>query len=474
MKHFFIIGGGTFVSMLIGFFTTPIITRIVEPTAYGQFSIFTMYSTLILTIVYLGLDQAMVRFFYEDNSDNYHSYLLFKCIKIPLAGIIALSACLIAFEWLNIVHFELGRPLLVLTCVNALVLLVYRFSLLLVRLQYKSKVYSALGIVQKAVYVLIAIALIYYGEMDDAVSLAVATIIAGSIVLVISIISEKNIWKKKIYKEKINSISQKELLKYSYPYVFSMGITAIFQYADQLALSTYCTYREVGIYSSTMTLIHVFAIVQTTFNTMWAPMSIEHYTKDKNDVSFYQKGNQIITLIMFFIGFTLILVKDIFALLLGTKYREAAYILPFLIFNPIMYTISETTVCGLVFKKKSNMQVVVSIGACLVNILGNMVLVPKLGCQGAAISTGISYIVFWTLRTVLSNKYFYVDFHLKKFAFITILAVCYAAYNTFVQFNIFSVLGYIVCVLVLCLLYKDTVAYCMLYIKRSVFRFMSK
>ena len=132
-----------------------------------------------------------------------------------------------------------------------------------------------------------------------------------------------------------------------------MGITILFQTADKLALNAYGTYSDVGIYSSTMTLVNVFAIVQTSFNTLWAPMAVEHYSKDPNDKSLYYKGNQIITVIMFFIGLTLILFKDVFALLLGEKYREAAYILPFLIFNPIMYTISETTVNGLVCRRKS-------------------------------------------------------------------------------------------------------------------------
>lgn len=37
--------------------------------------------------------------------------------------------------------------------------------------------------------------------------------------------------------------------------------------------------------------------------------------------------------------------------------------------------------------KKSNYQVVVAIGACVANIIGNTVLVPKLGCKGAAIQS---------------------------------------------------------------------------------------
>ena len=188
-------------------------------------------------------------------------------------------------------------------------------------------------------------------------------------------------------------------------------------------------------------------------------MQVEHYTNDPEDHSFYQKGNQVITVIMFFIGLSLILVKDVFAFLLGEKYREAAYILPFLIFNPIMYTASETTVGGLVFKKKSNMQVVVALGACITNIIGNTLLVPKLGCQGAAISTGVSYIVFFTLRTVLANKYYYTNFKLPKFYLLTAATCVYAFYNTFWNFSVFSVIGYFVCILLMFLLYRPTISW---------------
>ena len=192
-------------------------------------------------------------------------------------------------------------------------------------------------------------------------------------------------------------------------------------------------------------------------------MSVEHYSKDKEDKSFYQKGNQIITVVMFFIGLSLILCKDLFAILLGEKYREAAYILPFLIFNPIMYTISETTVCGLVFMKKSNMQVVVALGACVTNMIGNTILVPRLGCQGAAISTGISYIVYFTLRTILSNKYYYVDFKLKRIYILTLATCAYAFYNTFYYFNIGSIISYVICLVVLIILYFDTIKWCVNY-----------
>ena len=68
MKHFLVIGSGTIINMLIGLITTPVITRKVDPLEYGQLSIFVMYCTLAVMILCLGIYQALVRFYYEDDS----------------------------------------------------------------------------------------------------------------------------------------------------------------------------------------------------------------------------------------------------------------------------------------------------------------------------------------------------------------------------------------------------------------------
>lgn len=468
IKNFMIIGSGTFISMFIGFITTPIITRAVDPTAYGEYSVFTLYSSIAVMVLYLGMDQSLVRFFYDKDSIEYKHSLLYKCIKVPLLLCLVVLVISFIIQKMNLWSFELGNTVFWLLCIYTFVQVVYRFSLLLVRLQYKSKTYSALGIINKVAYVTLALAFLYSGKISDSISLILALTIAAIICLIVSIVCEKEIWYKNNCGVDECTIDVVSLIKYAFPYVFSMGITILFQTADKLALSAFGSYSDVGIYSSTMTLVNVFAIVQTSFNTLWAPMAVEHYNKEPEDKSLYYKGNQIITVVMFFIGLTLILFKDVFALLLGEKYREAAYILPFLIFNPIMYTISETTVNGLVFMKKSNLQVVVAVGACVVNVIGNTILVPILGCKGAAISTGLSYIMFFTLRTYLSNKFFYIDFKLRRFYALTVIAVIYAGYSTFNSFSVLSVIGYLICIAFILILYRPTVQYCITYLRNII------
>lgn len=468
LKHFAIIGGGTFINMLLGLLTTPIITRIVSPIEYGQFSIFTMYSGIALMVLGLGLDQALVRYYYEKTTNDYKKALLFRCIKLPMIISAIASIVFITLSATKIIDFEFNTLIITLLCIYTIIQLINRFSILCIRLAYKSKLYSTLNIIQKVTFILVTLPLVYFIRRDYLLILIIATIVSVFVVMIYSIIAQGDLWKFNIVDKLACHISSRELLRYAYPFIISMGVTTIFQAIDKISLNIYCSYTEVGIYSSTMSLVNIFAIIQTTFNSLWAPMSVEHYTNNKQDKTFYQKGNQIITIIMFFIGLSLILFKDIFTILLGEKYRTAAYILPFLIFNPIMLTISETTVSGLVFMKKSKLQVVVAVGACITNIIGNTILVPRFGPQGAAISTGISYMVFFTLRTVLSNRYFYVNFRLKAFYLLTAVSAIYALYNTFVSFNIGSIIGYFICLTVLLVLYQNDVKWGVNYIISAV------
>lgn len=458
LKHFTIIGMGSFIAMALGLLTTPIITRIVDPGEYGQYSIYTMYVSIAQMVICLGLDQALVRFFYESDERSFKRGLLWKCVWLPIVVSCALSVIVVILAYGHVIDFEFSAEIMLLLCLNTIFQITYRFSQLVVRLEYKTKLYSLLQIIHKVVFAGGAVALIYLLKSHYLFCLALATLASCVLCFLISVFTQRDMWR--VSREpfwRVCDVDMKSLLKYSYPYVASMSITMLFQAIDKISLKHYCSYTEVGVYSSAMTLVHVFAIIQTTFNTLWAPTAVEHFTKHPEDKAFHQRGNQWITLIMFFVGLSLILIKDVFSLLLGSKYREAAYILPFLIFNPIMYTISETTVGGLVFMKKSKLQVVVSIGACVTNIIGNTILVPIYGGRGAAISTGLSYIVFMTLRTVLAGRYYYVDFKLKRFYTVTLVAVLYALYNTFVIFNAGSVIGYFIAMSVLALLYRDAI-----------------
>ena len=322
-------------------------------------------------------------------------------------------------------------------------------------MQYQTGLYAVLQVMQKVLYMGLALVLVLTVRGQDLMNLVLATMVSYLVPTAVGIFMKREYWFGETGR---SGVSFGELLRYGAPFILSMGLSTLFQALDKLSINAFCDYSEVGIYTSAMQITSAFAVVQTTFNTMWAPMAIEHYEKDPEDKEFYVRGNQVITAVMFTLGILLIFLKDVFALFLGEKYRQAAYVLPFLIFFPIMYTISETTVGGINFKKKSSMHILIAGGACLANFIGNTLLVPIYGGKGAAVSTGLSYILFWFLRTVIANRYYRIDYRMKKIVPVLAMTVFYAWYNTFFKFGPVTILLTAADLLLVFLMYRETVS----------------
>ena len=230
IKNFFVLGFGSFIYLVIGLIGTPVITRLVDPAEYGYMSMFTVYSNIGLMFCGLGLDQTLVRYFYHRDDLDYKRMILFECMSAPMIlcavlGLLILPAALFTntMGWTS-------QPIseLVLLEINVFVLVVHRYAILLLRLRYHTKQYSTINIIQKATYLIIAVALVVWLRDYYFYILAVSTILSTLIATVCALLLEKEVWDFRALSRE-NWIPQKELLSYSIPIMFSSGIAMILQ-----------------------------------------------------------------------------------------------------------------------------------------------------------------------------------------------------------------------------------------------------
>lgn len=310
-------------------------------------------------------------------------------------------------------------------------------------------------VLNKAIYVTLALILVLNTKGSHFVILSLATIIAQIIVTIIAIRCSKDIWKFNPNEFRKIDLPKKELILYGLPFIYSALAGDIFNFIDKWSLKSMETYAEVGIYSSAANIVAICAIVQTTFNLLWAPLAMKHYEDDPTNKSFFIKANGCITIAMFFVGAVVICFKDVIVFLLGNNYREAATVIPFLLFNPIMTTISETTVYGINFKNKTWLHGIITTICAVVNVVLNACLIPSYSSEGAALATAISYMIFYILRTILSNRCYPVKYPNAKYVLISILFFGYSFLNTFYSIKcFFNFLLFIVFTGILISLYK--------------------
>lgn len=454
LKKFLSFSIGGYIALLIGFFTTPIVTRIILPTQYGLFSMITVCVNIGALICSFGLDQGFVRHFYEEEEKN-RGKLLYNSIKLPILLIGGIGLLILFFrERVSLFLFQEYSLLMIFAFIVLLLLTVLNnFSILAVRMSQRAKLFSFLQVLSQLLN-FIFIMLFFKNYGNNYKVLLFSAISSLSIITIIAIFSEREIWK---FKGKYEGITTVQLIKYSLPLSLTMALNWVFSSADKVAIKYFSSLTELGLYTAAFKIISLLNIIQTGFTTFWTPVAYERYEKDKKNLLFFEMIHEYITFFMFIIAIILLMGKGILVMILGPTYQLASNIVPMLTLMPIMYTVSETTVLGLNFNKKTKYHLGISILVAMLNILGNILLVPKLGARGAAISTGLSYVVFFSLRTYFSLRFIKFRFNLIRFYTITLLIVLFALYLSFESSIYITFKVGIILIVLIIFLYKNMI-----------------
>jgi O-antigen/teichoic acid export membrane protein len=160
----------------------------------------------------------------------------------------------------------------------------------------------------------------------------------------------------------------------------------------------------VGVYSSGLVLAGTVNVIQTGFNTYWAPYVYENYQRD--DKRRFFTVHRLMAALLTGFGLTLTLLQAPVYLLLGPGFRGSAVYFPFLFFTPICYCLSETTGMGIGIAKKSYWNTLIFLISAAVNIGLCFVLIPLFKDAGAAMAAAGAALTALAIRTAAGEKYY--------------------------------------------------------------------
>ncbi|WP_418223336.1 lipopolysaccharide biosynthesis protein [Clostridium isatidis] len=450
----FALGNG--IVIILSLIYSAVVTRLILPGEKGKADLFVTYNSLLVLILTMGIDQAFIRYYNDEDVENIGG-LLKRSVKLPaILSIIVTLICLVFYKPLsNYMVEETSLFLIILFGLNIIISIVSNFAVINIRMKQKAITYSLVNASNKLSYTLFLF--IFYSKYNDNyITVVLTTVFANLIMLIFAVLVEYKDWFKVSKTVNINT-SITDLRKYGTPFIFSMGLIWIFQSADRIALQHLSTDVQIGLYGGAMTIVQILNAAQGIFTTFWTPVAYERYSTNPKDIKFFSKINEIVSFIMLMLATGLMLFKDVIILFLGSEYEQARYIFPFLVVMPIMYTISETTVLGINFMKKTKNHIYIAVASAATNIIGNILLVPYFGAKGAAISTGLAYVIFYIMRTYLGNKYYKIDVNNKRF-FISVTAVyILAIFSSFYKFNSIILFVSLIAFTVIILMYKNLV-----------------
>lgn len=407
-------------SGILGLVSLPIITWFFSVEDVGRISMLQVVVSFSVLLFCLGLDQAYVREYHEVKETPE----LLKLTLLPgLLLTTAVYSLIFIIDPTLVSHWLYEIPSAYLSAISTtclVVSIISRFLSLVLRMQEQALAYSMSQLLPKVVFLIFVISTVWLGFKKDIYTLVTAHFLSILSVFLVFAWNTRKEWLAS-FKYKFNWVRFKPLLLYGLPLVVgglaSWGLNVM----DRLFLRSLSTFSELGVYSVTMSIAAVATVFSGIFNTIWAPLVYKWVkTKDVNLSKIDEISEHLLAAIYF-----IIVLSGLFSWLLPfflpKEYVAIQYLITLCLLAPLFYTLSETTAVGIAIARKTSHSMFASIFAMLANALGNYLLVPKLGALGAAISTAISFWLFYILRTESSRRVWRDVPRHKPYAIITLL-----------------------------------------------------
>lgn len=431
----------TISSFIFPLITFPYVSRILLPEGTGKVSFVTSVVTYFNMFAQLGIPTygiracAKVRDDKETLSRTVHELLSINLIMSALAYLV-LGICLA-----TIPRFQTEKPLFIIVSTTIL------FNAVGVEWLYKGLEQYTYITVRSLVFKVIALVAMLglVHEKSDYVIYGAITIFAASASNVLNLINTRKYIK-------VRSVGNYNLVRHIKPILifFAMSCaTAIYTNLDTIMLGFMKSDVDVGYYNAAVKIKSVLLGVVTSLGAVLLPRAsyyIEHGLNDEFQI-ISKKAIEFVFLIALPLSiYFMIFAKEGVIFLSGSAYEGA--IIPMQIIMPTLLWIGLTNIMGIQMLVPLGREKVVlysEIAGALVDLVINLILIPRMASAGAAIGTLVAEIVVWivqfiALRVDVTEAYRRIRY--GKILFAIALGIIASIWTKWTQWGTFATLAF--------------------------------
>lgn len=403
VKNTFWFALGSFGSKAISFFMVPLYTKMLSTTDYGKVDMVITTISLIIPIITLQIVDATFRFVMDEKYDK-------KQVLSASIFVLIMSTIIILFfkPFLNKIYFLKGilKYFYIILILNIFTDVFKQF----IKAMNKVFIFALSDILYTFSFVsLNIIFLVYkkYGVYGYFKSYAYAFIIE-----IVFLIIFGRLYKYFKFKY-INRKIIKDMLLYSIPLIPSLLSWWIMNVSDRYVLTFYIGLASTGIYAISNKIPTIINVVNSVFYNSWAISAVEEFNSKDRDIFFTNIFNVNFSIIVLLTSIILVLVKPIYSIWVSKNFYIAWKYTPFLLMGALFASFSNFFGVGYVASKKTKGAFYTSILGAIVNLIIDLIFIPKWGIQVASFSTMAGYFTMWIARVIQTRKYFKINFNFK-------------------------------------------------------------
>jgi O-antigen/teichoic acid export membrane protein len=233
-----------------------------------------------------------------------------------------------------------------------------------------------------------------------------ATVLADLLTTVLVFVAAK--LHRAFVPKKINGRVMKELLKFCLPLVPSTIFWWITGVSDRYMIAWMCSAQLNGLYTAAYKVPNLLIYAISIFDSAWK-LSVASEENPEARSAFYSRVWRVYTTLAFLGGGGLILCARFLAkILFAAGFEEAWVYIPTLTFATV-FTALCTFLSSIYFVSRKTMgSMLTAMGGAVLNILLNLLLIPRFGAMGASVATFAAYFFVCILR--MATTYGLVSF----------------------------------------------------------------
>ena len=409
IKNMAIFAISIFATKIIYFILVPLYTKCLTPSEYGIVDLLFTITNFIFPIFTLNITEAIYRFSMDKDS-NFN-----RIISIGfLCFVICIVCSLILIPAVNLFSNYSDYSLLFYLYVISVAF--FQIVLSLVKGQEKLKLFSFGNIIASFLIAIFNILLLLVFNMKIEgyfLSYILANFITGIFVFV----SAK--YYSFIKKIELDKALFKKMTKYSVVLIPTSFLWWIINSSDRIMIANILGNYENGIYAISYKIPSLLTTNSFVFTQAWVFSAIKNINEEDNE-QYTNKIFDIFIKLLCIAGILIILViKPLFKIYVTPVYYTAWKFVPFLVFGYVFMTAATFVSTSYNVKKDSKGFLYSGAIGAFINIILNLILIPKFWIYGAAFATMLSYISVFVYRLIDTKKY--LKLRISK---IQILYVC--------------------------------------------------
>jgi O-antigen/teichoic acid export membrane protein len=392
-----------------GFFLIPLYTRILTPADYGIVGYLQVFSSLLVVILGFGFYGAQTRYYYEHHNDEQAiGRFMFTINTTTIIASLIVCGPLLIYGILR--GWTIGRenipfhPYMSITLGTVLLSVLNNFVTSSYRMKQKFLGATLIHILTFLLTTGFTILLVVYLKKG-----ALGRVAGNALGLLFIFIPFYYLYARQ-FKPKFSKEALGYAVGFGFPVVIHLLMGTIHSSIDRLMLERYLPLSELGIYTLGASVAAVLQMFVTAFNQAYQPSYYQLMESGQKTIE-----KQIVTTFKLWLGLITLAtcvgiafggpVLTVFA---GPRFKEVSKVFPLLLLSVYAGSFYFFFSSPIFFFKKTRILPFITGSSAIINIVINLLLIPRYGINGAAMATIISHIWISVVAYVVGNRLFRV------------------------------------------------------------------